>query len=393
MKKISFRPVYNRKNQLDAQGKALLQVEAYLERKKAYFSTHIRLTPQQWDSKRQTIKEHPNAEALNYQLREFILSLEFDELAIWKEGKTVSLEQLKETLTSKGNKSFLRFMKNEIESSPSKESTKRNRMTTLSLLSQFKERIDFNDLCPRIVYNFEKYLINLGFKNNTIAKHMKHFKQSINAAIDQSYISASKHPFHRYRIKTTKGHHTYLLPEELQKLEKLRLPKQHIALKASLEAFLFCCYTGIRYSDFTRLSEENIIYIDEDPWINFRSLKTGVETMLPIKLLFEGKAWKMLQRHRDNPSNLFKIKSNSSVNKELVRIGQLAGISKHYSFHTARHTNATLLIYKGANITTVQKLLGHKKISTTQIYSEVMRTTIVKDLKKCIKPKEYPPFP
>ena len=59
---------------------------------------------------------------------------------------------------------------------------------------------------------------------------------------------------------------------------------------------------------------------------------------------------------------VFSIKNNSSVNKELIRIGKLAKISKHFSFHSARHTNATLLIYKGANITTVQKLLGHKTL-------------------------------
>ena len=44
-----------------------------------------------------------------------------------------------------------------------------------------------------------------------------------------------------------------------------------------------------------------------------------------------------------------------------------------------RHTNATLLIYKGANITTVQKLLGHKNLATTQIYGEVMGSTIVRE--------------
>lgn len=81
----------------------------------------------------------------------------------------------------------------------------------------------------------------------------------------------------------------------------------------------------------------------------------------------------------------FSIKNNSSVNKELIRIGKLARINKHFSFHSARHTNATLLIYKGANITTVQKLLGHKNLATTQIYGEVMGSTIVRDLKNVKK--------
>ena len=69
----------------------------------------------------------------------------------------------------------------------------------------------------------------------------------------------------------------------------------------------------------------------------------------------------------------------------MIRIGKLARINKHFSFHSARHTNATLLIYKGANITTVQKLLGHKNLATTQIYGEVMGSTIVRRSKKMSK--------
>ena len=102
-------------------------------------------------------------------------------------------------------------------------------------------------------------------------------------------------------------------------------------------------------------------------------------------LLFEGKALTLLQKYQGKWSSFFSIKNNSSVNKELIRIGKLAKISKHFSFHSARHTNATLLIYKGANITTVQKLLGHKNLATTQIYGEVMGSTIIRDLKKCQK--------
>ena len=57
-------------------------------------------------------------------------------------------------------------------------------------------------------------------------------------------------------------------------------------------------------------------------------------------------------------------------------------MSIRISFHTARHTNATLLIYNGINITTVQKLLGHKSVKTTQVYTNVMDMTIIHDLEK-----------
>lgn len=59
-------------------------------------------------------------------------------------------------------------------------------------------------------------------------------------------------------------------------------------------------------------------------------------------------------------------------------------------FHMARHTNATLLIYNGVNITTVQKLLGHKSVKTTQVYTNVMDMTIVRDLEKAKSTKRSP---
>ena len=66
MRKICYRFVYNRKRRLNAQGMALLQIEAYLERKKIYFSSHIYLTPEQWDERKKLIKRHPHAEGVGY---------------------------------------------------------------------------------------------------------------------------------------------------------------------------------------------------------------------------------------------------------------------------------------------------------------------------------------
>ena len=57
-------------------------------------------------------------------------------------------------------------------------------------------------------------------------------------------------------------------------------------------------------------------------------------------------------------------------------------LAQPITFHAARHTFATLLIYRGVNITTVQKLLGHKSVKTTQIYSAVTDLTIEKEIKK-----------
>ena len=385
MRKIYYQPIYNRKKKLNAQGKALLQVEAYLEKRKIYFSTHIYLSPEQWDNKRKLICKHPHAEALNYQVKEFLIQLESKELSLWKEGKVITLERLKEEFGIKKDKSFLDFILKDITDSPYKQSTKQNLLSTYALLTKFKDNINFKELTTEFVFDFERFLFGSNLQTNTVAKHMKHFKTFVNLAIDKGYLTLNDYPFRRYRIKTLKSKHTFLLPDELEKLESLELTGKSIAYRHSLEAFLFCCYTGLRYSDFTQLSEKNIVFIENRPWIIFTTIKTGAEVRLPLALLFGGKGWKLLRKHQKRLNEFFNLKANSTVNKDLIRIGKLAGIQKHFSFHSARHTNATLLIYKGVNITTVQKLLGHRNVATTQIYSEVMGSTIVNDLKKCSK--------
>ena len=90
----------------------------------------------------------------------------------------------------------------------------------------------------------------------------------------------------------------------------------------------------------------------------------------------------MCIRDSINPDKkrIFQGLTNQYVNRSLKEIAKLAGIDKPVTFHTARHTNATYLLYQGVNVTTVQKILGHKKLQTTQIYSKVMDKTVVKEL-------------
>lgn len=385
MKKIRYRTVYNRKNGLNAQGTALLQIEAYMRRRKVYFSSHIYLAPNQWDEKQGMITNHPNAEALNYMLQDFVIRLEQKEIELWKNGCEVTLERLKEEMDASGGLVFQRFVQENIQSSPGKASTRKNKQSTLTLLSQFRPGVSFRGVNSHFIHSFENFLYGKGYQVNTVAKHMKHLKGFVNSAIDRGYIKLQDYPFQRYKTKRIKGKSSHLIPEEVAKLEALQLAGKSKSLTHTLEAFLFCCYTGLRYSDFVSLTARNILMTGRKPWIVFSTVKTGAEVKLPLFLLFDGKAWKMLQKYRGHWDAFFALKPNSSVNKELKRIAKLADIEKHFTFHSARHTCATLLIYNGANITTVQKLLGHRNVSTTQIYSDIMESTIIKDLKRCSK--------
>jgi len=384
MDKIIYNLVFNRKGTLNERGMALVQVEAYLNKRRKYFSTKIYLFPSQWDEKKQIIKNHPNGEALNHMLYEYIASIEKRELSLWQQGRTVTLELLKDSLSSQTEDiSFLAFLKKEIANSPLKESTKKNHLSTYLLLMKFRRTASFSDLTFEFITSFDQYLRVDGYHINTIAKHMKHLKRYINVAINKEYMGLHQYPFRKYRIRTTDNKHTHLSPEELDLLEKLDFNDRNKKLRSTLDAFLFCCYAGLRYSDFVNLTEKNIIQISNETWLIYKSIKTKIEVRLPLYLLFEGKGTHILKKYEKRIYTLFDIRDNSNVNKELIQIAKLAGINKRISFHTARHTNATLLIYNGVNITTVQKLLGHKSIKTTQVYTNIMDITVIRDLENC----------
>ena len=390
MEKISYNLVFNRKKRLNKRGMALVQVEAYLNRKKMYFSTKIYLKPEQWDAKRKMVKNHPNANVLNRMLYENIADIEQTELGLWQQGKSISLDLLKNSIDKplSNGRSFLTFFKEEIANSSLKESTRQNHLSTLELLQEFKKEVLFTDLTFEFVSSFDNYLQSKGYHLNTIAKHMKHLKRYINVAINKEYMDIQKYAFRKYKIKSIEGSHTHLAPEELHKFENLQLTGRYTRLQKTKDAFLFCCYAGLRYSDFTNLTSANIVKFHQETWIIYKSVKTGMEVRLPLYLLFEGKGIQILQRYKDDLNSFFKLKDNSNINKELNILAGLAKIDKRVSFHTARHTNATLLLYNGANITTVQKLLGHKSVKTTQVYANIMDITVVRDLEKTASSKK-----
>lgn len=378
MQKIRYRLVYNRRKQLNSRGAALIQVEASLNKRKVYLSTRIYIKPEYWDKQTALIIDHPNANDLNAWLYEFILQLETFELSLWKRGVVPTLIQLKEAVKNKrtSNVTFDSFANSVIDNSKRKVGTKCNLRSTLAILKEFRAGYTWDDLTYTFLRELELWLLDRGSAVNTVAKHLQNVRTLVNEAISAGYMSADADPFRNYSIKHEKVEHRFLNPEELKKMENVRVTGKYAHIR---DAFLFCCYTGLRFSDFKQLKEDCFRKIKGQPWLLIKTEKTGYVVKIPLYLMFSGKALDILSRYQSLP-DFVRIGCNADTNRYLAALQKLARIKTRTTFHTARHTCATLLCHQGVPITTVQKILGHTKLTTTQLYTEVMADTIVRDL-------------
>ena len=342
MEKIRYRLVYNRKKHLNKQGTALVQVEASLNQRKIYFKTNLYIKPEHWDKRTSQVIGHPQANDLNSMLFEFVLYLQGIELALWKRGVPATLSLLKDAMKKNRpiNITFPIFAKEYVQHSDRRESTKENLFTTITVLQEFRPGLDFKDITYTFLKDFEVYLREKGNGINTVAKHLRQLRTLVNEAINQGYIHADAYPFRKFKIKQEKGRHEFLTPDELKKLENLEV--HDLKLRHVLDAFLFCCYVGLRFSDFCQLTPSNFIRVNGKRWLHFKSIKTGIELRLPLHLLFEGKALAILDRNCI--TEFASLGSNSEVNKALSVITSMARIKKHVTYHMRSHSKFFYLL-------------------------------------------------
>lgn len=161
----------------------------------------------------------------------------------------------------------------------------------------------------------------------------------------------------------------YLTLEEIQRIiETDYKPDNDIK-----PAFLFCCFSGLRYSDVSKLTWKEVT-VSQDGYTQIETTmqKTGKSITIPLS----DNAMKWLpEREGSLPESRIFYKLPDQVNNADVRLRTLikkAGISKHVTFHVARHSFATLTLTYGADLYTVSKLLGHANIRTTQIYAKIV---------------------
>lgn len=161
----------------------------------------------------------------------------------------------------------------------------------------------------------------------------------------------------------------YLTLDEIQKI----IDTEYKPNNDIKPAFLFCCFSGLRYSDVQKLTWGEITVSPEGyAQIETNMQKTGKDITIPLS----DNALKWLPERTDQTSAsriFYKLPDQvTNADVRLRTIIKKAGITKHVTFHMSRHTFATLTLTYGADLYTVSKLLGHSNIRTTQIYAKIV---------------------
>ena len=273
------------------------------------------------------------------------------------------------------------FCETVMNDSDRKSSTKDGYVTLMNDIDIFKKNVCVGDVDYNFIVKYDSYLQNKVQHNTRVGRH--HQLRALLAEAERREIILSN-PYKKFSIPSMKNKKGFIDKPTLIKLRNLRT-KISVKQRKVLDGFLFCVATGIRFSDFISLKNENI----RNGWLKKVMIKTGFPIEVPLEL-FDGLANEIIEQYNGDIEKLARnYGTNAYVNQVLKDIFAMVGIDKsmNFTFHTSRHTCASLLLQEGYNITTVQKMLGHRKISTTQIYGEVTKETIINDMARGKKNK------
>ena len=227
-----------------------------------------------------------------------------------------------------------------------------------------------NDYVPQKYVRMETKPLGHGTLRNVQQRIVAVF----NKAVKVGKLRAN--PFYQmeksdYFAKPKTAHKAFLTPDELKTF--MASDEKSPGVAETQRAFGFACLTGLRVSDIRALRWSDIRQNEDTQTLVIVQKKTKALNAVPI--CTTAKAW-MPERGKDDL--VFHLPAKPNMDAALKRIAKKVGIEKNISFHTARHTFATLVQAATGNIETTQKLLGHKSLKSTAVYADVLTEEKVK---------------
>jgi site-specific recombinase XerD len=287
-------------------------------------------------------------------------------------NEVLTLERFRRDFETAGDKSdFITYYRAKMTERWRKgkiaDNTRRNHLSTLNALIAFRPVIPFNTLTTDFADDFNHYLEKKVRSLNTRWGRHKDVKTYLALArLDRLKF---EDPYKHFKNRDEPGQWKALKPDELAKLETYYgMCAPGTVHRRVLAKFLFSCNSSLRLGDLKNIGAAKL----ENRELIFKAQKTYAkklqETMLPLTK----RALSYLQQAQEEEELPgFYHYADQYSNRVLTAIGQQLGIEARIHWHVGRETFGTEFTRRGGNITVLQKLMDHAKISTTIKYVHV----------------------
>ena len=375
---------YIKRNEPKKDGRVVIMVRVTINGVRSQFSSKLLVQPGQWDSKKEQVKgQVAEARNLNRLLENIRSSLNVYFNKFMSIDGHVTPEQLRNIFLGheEQEQTIISFFDKYNDQYKLKVGITSTHITyTRYLLARerlvefMKGRYNLSDMpIKEITVSFidEFYLY---IRNNTECNHNSTLKflQRIRTILYFAKNSGANFndPFGSFRFRYDKVNRGYLDQDELDILYTKKFPSARLSQVRDI--FIFSCYTGLAYVDIFELTEDKIRKaFDGHLWIMTKRQKTDVNTnvrLMDIPLT-------ILEKYKGKQKNgkVLPVISNQKINDYLEEIADICGIEKKITFHVARHTFAsTVALGNDVPMESIQSMLGHADIKTTQIYAHVI---------------------
>jgi integrase len=359
---------------------------------------NVGIIPEKWDSKKQAemVENVRDSNLANETMESIRFRLHKIKLKLQDEGKTITLENVRDKFLDKeiAERTILALFRKHNEECKTKigiqitRATYGRYLTCYSHLKEFLKK-EFNaedvpiiHINRRFYERFECFLrTDKKCAHNTTVKYILNFNKIVRIAVEQGWLPKSPYKDIGYRLEDVDK--PYLTMDELNSIINKEITIQRLDIIK--DVFVFCCHTGLSFSDVKELTGENIhVGIDKNLWIIKNRKKTKIVSKIP---LLDTPA-RIIEKYRDYPrsanaTTLLPVPSNQKMNAYLKEIADTTGIKKVLTTHTARRTFATtIMLQNGVNMEAVSKMLGHTSLFMTRKYAKVDEYYIAQETEK-----------
>lgn len=394
-KKSTFKLLfYLKKNELKKNGNAPIMARITINGTPKTFGTKLEINPNNWDLKYGRV-EGKSAQALSINKKLDNIRGRIDKIYedMLKHEGFATAQKVKLSFLGVGvmddailkvfsdqNEGFKKLVEKEerSQSTYNKYITVYNHLTTFIKERYHRDDMAFRELTADFIREFDFYLrYDLQSSHNTVWVYTMPVLSLVELAIKKGLIRDN--PFQDYEINMEETDRGYILKEDVERL--MMCAPSHPRYELVKDLFIFSCFTGLAYADIKKLTRNNIqSFFDGHQWIISRRKKSDIASN--VRLMEIPK--RIIEKYQGTTRNefIFPVPTNATCNTHIGKLVEKAEIitEQKVTFHTARHTFGTMFLTEGVPLESLSKMMGHKNISTTQIYAKITSQKISKDM-------------